>query len=457
MIPSILAQILGLAGITYFGLLIVNFFMPNSHFLERISSGFLVGLGIFTFVLFLTSWFLGLPFAVYPAMAILFWLILLSVFLSVLFKRKLLPGKSPTAAVNNILTWYGSLSVLEKGVVWLVVFIFFSVLVNNLYWPIWMWDAIALYDFRAKSIVSLGRVVGSFGVSNGTYPLLTSISHGLVYLFGGTNPQYLYFLFFLSLSLIFYHFLRKFLARKYSLITLLFLITIPLLIQQSQVTLTDLPQSAYLVPGFLYMILGLASGKKSYIALSSIFFSLSSWVRNEPFWAVGFFVLLILSFKRKWFILDGLYLFVIYLVHGVWSRFITLFSPPVTQAAGQGGDSTSFWGNYVNPTFWIIVGEFVFKNIIYPIWPIFLAMLILIFARRKRLSSVTKIALFSTISTFLFFVMGASVYIISYSEWQALYSSLQRILIFFDVLVVTSISLLLFPHQKKTGQEQPRA
>jgi len=359
MILNILGQILGLVAITFFGLLVVNLFMSKVHIFERVSLGFLVGLGIFTFVLFLANWFLAVPFEIFPVVAILFWLIILFGFINLLFRRKL-------SYKFNFIEWYRSLSGIEKGIALLIGFILFSVFVSDLYWPIWMWDAIALYDYRAKNMVLLGRIVGSFSVSSGTYPLLTSMSHGIIYLFGGTNPQYLYFLFLLSLSVIFYFFLRRFLVRKYSLISLLFLISIPLLTQQAQVALTDLPQSAYLVPAFLYLILGLSEENKSYIIFSGIFFTLSTWVRNEPFWMVGLFVLFIFSYKQKWFLLDGLYYIIVHIVSNIWNNFIVGHLPEVLKVETA---KVNFFSDYSTTLFrsnyWITVISFIFNNVLF--------------------------------------------------------------------------------------------
>jgi 4-amino-4-deoxy-L-arabinose transferase-like glycosyltransferase len=315
-----------------------------------------------------------------------------------------------------------------------------------------MWDAIALYDYRAKNMVLLGKIVGSFSVSSDTYPLLTSLSHGVIYLFGGTNPQYLYFLFLLSLSVIFYFFLRRFLSRKYCLVSLLFLISIPLLIQQAQVTLADLPQSAYLVPAFLYLILGLIGGKKSQILLSGMLFSLGAWVRNEPFWMVGFVVLFVFSFKRKWFIIDGLYCVFANIVSHFWVNFINSHSlASSTSEVVKPNLFTDQLHTLLSLHYWITVILFVFNNILLLTLPLYIAMILLLILKRKVLNKTAIILTCLICGIILLFTAGSAFYILTTDYWPALYSSLQRIIIFLDVLVVADISLLFFPGVSNFG------
>lgn len=444
MIQSIFLQIVGFLLITFFGYLIMNLLVPEISIMEKTSLGFLIGLGIFTFTLFLAGWFFYIPFKIYPVMAILLWLILTASYLNVILK-KIRNIKHDLRIIINPREFLPSFSWFEKVIVWILVFIFGSVLISDLYWPIWIWDAIALYDYRAKQMVLFGKIVGAFTVNPGSYPLLTSMVHGVIYLFGGNNPQYIYFLFFLALSLITYSFLRRLLKKSYALTSLLFIVIIPLFINQAQVTLPDLPQSAYLAPGFLYMILGLISDKKSYIVLSSVLFGLSGWVRLEPFWIVGFFILFVFSLKRMWIILDGVFLLISYFFNHTWNLFTKLFASNVAALSTHSSASTNFYANYLNPDFWSTLIGFVFKNIILPVWPLFLALIFLAILRRRNMAYVAKLTSFSTLSVFIFFVMGISVYIITFPDWQGLYSSLQRILIFLDILAGVSTSLLLFP------------
>jgi hypothetical protein len=146
--------------------------------------------------------------------------------------------------------------------------------------------------------------------------------------------------------------------------------------------------------------------------------------------------------------LDGLFLLLSYLVNHTWSLFTKLFASNVISLPSNNNANANFYGNYINPDFWRTLIGFVFKNIVLPVWPLFLALIFLLIIQRKNISDVAKLTSISTFLIFIFFVMGTSIYIITFTEWQALYSSLQRILIFLYVLAGVSTSFLLFPLQE---------
>jgi hypothetical protein len=438
-----LTQFVLLFLITFLGFAVVNIFLPKASLAEKISAGFLLGIAIFTYVIFLAGWLFNIPFRTAPVLVILFWLITVALYLNWVFFKWTSLKFNVVDKLKCLRISIISLPLFEKFLFVLLVFIFVSVLANNFFWPVWSWDALALYDLRARQLFLAGKIIGSFTVTGGSYPLLTSMSHALVYLFGGTNPQFIYSLFYLSLSLIVYSFLRRFLKRSHSLLALLFLVVTPVLVIQSESTLTDLPQSAYLVPGFLFAILGMNEDNKSYIVLSGLFFSLSLWVRNEPFWIVGFFVLIPYLFNKGWFNLGVWFYSTIFVVYCPWTYFVTAFAvkqayvPQPTENIIQITD-TRFW-----PT---LIG-FVLKNIIMPVWPVFLALIFLLIVKRKTLPKVVKLVSFSTLSVLVFLTAGTGVYMTFFNGWPALWSSLQRIVIFLYTLLIADVALLLFPQK----------
>jgi|GEM_PF-2920347 len=442
MIQNFILQPIFLLLITFFGYLVVNLISPQVKYIEKISLSFIIGLGLYTFVIFISNWLFGTPIKISPIIAILAWLVMTAIYLNLCFKRKNIFPFQINNWSKRTLRWTLGLSKFEKILFLILVFIFGSLLLSNLYWPIWSWDAVALFDFRARQILSFGQILGSFDLTPGSYPLLTSLAHVLVYIVGGKNPQYLYFLFLLSPSIIFYLFLRRFMERSHSLISLILLTSLPLVTVQTQSALTDLPQSAFLLTGFIYLILGLHDDKKYYVVLSGLLFSLSMWARNEPFWMLAMLVLFIFSFKRKWFILDGVFLATIYAISYPWTNFIKTNAVPLVYAADQ-LDTHNI--PLTNPMFWVVMPEFIFKNIIFPVWPFFLAFLLLLVIRRKNLTEIVKLITFSIFIILTFLVVGTSMFVITYPQWPALYNSLQRMLIFLYALLIADTSLLLFP------------
>jgi hypothetical protein len=87
-------SIFGFWGIFTFGFFLADSLLGRkSHILERISVGFLLGSGIFTFVLFLANWKLNIPFGKNESLTILLILNIFSFLLNILISRKGKSGK----------------------------------------------------------------------------------------------------------------------------------------------------------------------------------------------------------------------------------------------------------------------------------------------------------------------------------------------------------------------------
>ena len=162
---------------------------------------------------------------------------------------------------------------------------------------------------------------------------MTSLAHLWVYLLGGNSPVFIYSLFYLSLLLIFYGTLRRYSSRTISLIATLLLASTPLFFYQSMFAYTNIPYTAYIVSGTIYIFLWAKNGKKEYLILGALLTGLSTWTRSvEPFWLTNLFFVLAHSLYKKRYSAWVLYPAVFLTIQSPWRIFqkILIHVPYVT-------------------------------------------------------------------------------------------------------------------------------
>ena len=133
---------IGFAFTILFGFLISSLITKDLSLFEKLGLSFLLGLGIFTFLMFVFSW-AGLPISLTDYSLIL----IVGVGLLLVIQRKTIkrtivsPLKSIKMSKINLLD-----KILIIGIVSLVGYSLFT----SLYTPVIDWDSLVLYDFRAK-------------------------------------------------------------------------------------------------------------------------------------------------------------------------------------------------------------------------------------------------------------------------------------------------------------------
>jgi len=324
----IIVSVLGLFGIFTFGFFISDsVFGLKSHILERISVGFLLGSGLFTVILFLMNWWFKIPFKLEYAALILLVLNTLVFAGNIIIKR--LKGDRNLFKYNfNFKEGFGKLSGGEKVIVGVILFLFISSLIHNFYWPVKDWDALVLYDFRAKSFLATGFMADA--ISRGyftAYPLYTSLFHTFLYLFNFSNPVFIYTLLYMCLvSLFYFVMLRITNNRLLSLFLALFISINATIYRHSLISYTNSPYTIFLGVGFAYLIYSFFEKgiKTNMVYLGVLFISLGSWVRvSEPFWLLAVpFILLFLIYSKKIIHVLGL-LFILYIPRFLWFKFLS--------------------------------------------------------------------------------------------------------------------------------------
>jgi len=449
--------IFGFILIFILGFLLSKILVVKMHSVECFGVSFLVGLGVFTLIVFSYSSFLNIKITLQSVLVALVSGIVPLALLFKLLKRRV--------SFNLLRFWMNLKKIpsLEKLVALFLIGIFTISWLIATYFPVYIWDALAIYDFRGKIIASQGfyaQIAKNFFWFEG-YPLFTSLSHALVYLFGGKNPQFIYPLIYFSFIFAFYGNLRKFVARKTALISITLLASVPLLFQHSTFAYTNLPYSTFLSLGSIYLFTWFAKKKSlGYLILAAILTGLSTWTRStEPFWMVNILclaVLVIYRFKKYWLS------FIVYIVSfSVIREPWQLVNYYVLNGNGGSGlqvtkEASSYVGTIVHtvidPSRILEVSSFIYQNVITSWYPLLFLFLFCVVVNLKGFFKNTS-TLFLLI-IFLYFgllLYATYAYSFSVSYWYTIPDSARRMAMFFMPMMVYYIGLALdrFVYEKR--------
>ncbi len=421
------------ALITLFGYFVVNIIQGrNLQFLEKLALGFLVGIGFHTLVLFILNIF-GYKFSPGNAFFVLTMEVVFAIFLNLLSSKFRVNGNKKNTKLDD------KLDLLEKLGFSLLAILFMSSLAHNLYWPIADWDALTLYDFRARVFAETGfmdQVLSIHRYYLG-YPLFTSITHTVVYLYGSTNAHFVYSLFYGSFILLFFKRLSVVVQRKKALFFALALALTGEIYSHSTLAYTNLPYTIYYSLGLIYLFSWLRTKSIGDLITSALLVGLSSWVRSsEPFWVAPVIVVALVTFvERSW----GKGLFYALAVLGFkapWNAFLRSFYP----------DTTSSWVVQQKVDLYLLfyrfieVATYVAKNVIKKEMLLYAMFALSLFLIKKKEKS-TKIFASIIILNMLIVFGGIYVYSFVYAKWVLVGDSVSRMSMIFIPLVIFFLAL----------------
>jgi len=437
----------GLLGIFTFGFFVADILLGRkAHILERIAVGFLLGSGIFTFVLFLANWKLNIPFGLKESILILFSLNLASFLLNIFFAKK--------RKVKNIFNYnfnfkegFENLNSLEKIIIGLVLFLFFSSLIRNLYWSVSDWDALALYDFRAKVFLTDKSLVHA-ALNNDYfvhYPLYTSLLHLFVYQTGIVNPSFIYSFLYLCLIVVFYFSLRRYVSRFRSLIFTLILVFTPEFFGHSMMAYTNLPYSIFISLGVFYLYRWIKENNFSILVLSALLTSLSSWVRIiDSFWMVSVFVVALFSLKKKRWGELIFFTLTVFSTYYIWRSFMDfVFSRsninPLIPVSNYFSILARF--DFVR---WLEILGYLYKNVFSAWGALFFSFVVSVISVWHRRNKPEVVFYFFFVLFFLIFLLVGT-YLFSFVEpnWKSIPDSARRMSMFFLPLIIYYLGLIL--------------
>lgn len=268
-----------IAGLSLLGYRVLRLLDPRSGMLAILSAAYPLGAGIFTFLLFLTSW-IGLPVTSISVASqyALSLLLLLLIKLLIGRKRARMGGIEPvqdseSERLAGMLAVIAIISVLTLAGAYLAVMRSYST-----------WDAIGIWGVKGYGIAREGTIFaarrwGSHGLS---YPLNIPLQISLFHLFGG-DPFFLSKLIFpayySSLLLAVWALLRDRSREGMSLIGLILIATIPMLFEHGTIGYANLAFSYYVVIGFLVLIKSRLS--RPGVLIGAALLGIAVWTRPE--------------------------------------------------------------------------------------------------------------------------------------------------------------------------------
>jgi len=447
----IIISIFGLFGIFSFGFFVADFLLGRaSHILERISVGFLLGTGIFTFIIFLLNWLFNVSFSLGYELLVLLALNLIAFLINIVIGKQQ-KVKEPFNYNLCFTCGFKKLTLVEKVFLGITLFLCAYSLIMNMYWPVADWDALALYDFRAK-VFLVDKLVVPASLTNGyflQYPLYTSLIHTFFYHLGFANPKFVYTLFYFYFLVIFFFSLRRHVNRDKAMFFTAFLALVPELITHSTMAYTNLPYVVFFCSGIFYLYEWIRFEKISFLILSGLLVGLSRWVRTtEPFWAIPLLVVVWVSLKNKrW--KEIVYFFIpVYSLSRVWQVFVAHVAgllPHSTATLAKANPALSYLSLVEKVTFsrFVEVGIYLYKNV-FSVWGLILLIFILILilsvgqASRKKND---KIFLYITSLFLIFLYIGTIGFSMIYPGWQEIPESARRMSMVILPFLVYSISI----------------
>jgi len=434
----------GLFLIFLFGYKLSKILLPDVEKSEQISLGYILGIGIFTFIWFLLNW-AGIPYNLESGFALL----LLFNFILLVVDRllhKITKGKSIID-----LFYLKKLNTIEKFMIGVIVFLSVSALAQNIYWPIRYWDSLVLYDFRAKVFTQTGFMQEAItrGYFFG-YPLLTSLAHTWVYLLGGTNPSFLYALLYIFLLVNIFSNLKKLNIGRMMTIFLTVLVAVsPRLFDHTQWAYTNLPYSIYIVLGSIYLYFGIKKKNLRSFIVSALLIGLSTWTRTtEPFWLSCVAMGIIFSiFIKKW-LWPFFYVAIVGSIMLPWRIFESIYENTNANVLNQvvstsQGVIQNLQVSILKPTFNFFIINVVQMYLVYFIL-LGATLLIKLFIKSKEWFFAILI-IFDLALTFA----GILMFVKYTPYWQEIPDSLSRMVMFIPVLITFLLAELLSEIKKR--------
>ncbi len=424
--------------ILYLGYLSSYVMAKKLPLLERLGLSPLLGIGLTTVIMFFYSW-AGVKISSASVSLMVLSLVVVLRLTCLLFRRQI--GLNPPNVFKIIknLKWYEKLLCLSIFAVLLLSFVLAT------YFPVNVWDALALYDFRGKIIAETGyfvQIAGQFDYF-AHYPLLTSLTHAVVYLSGGSNPQFTYPLYLASLSLIMFSGIRRFAKRPIALIATLVVVMTPQFFEHSTIAYANLPYAVYYVVGILYLFFSIREDRLDYLLLASVLIGLSTWARSaEPFWITGIIIVTIFSLYKKSLYPLFSYLPGFLIIQQPWRIYLASLYGGHYSTLGQFSYSANAVLNFITFQRIIEVAAYIYRNIILSWGPIILLFLIALLIDFKRaLRGRNKIILLILTLNFLALFGGVYLFSVTINEWREIPDSARRMAMFFIPLLIFYIGI----------------
>lgn len=253
------------------GFLLSQRILGRTRWAENLALSFPIGVQIFTVILFMVNSYLGVQLSQLSGWTIL---IMLSLILWLVNSGNLWP------LVPKLKSFPRS-SLIFFGILF---FLFLTSFLTAHWFPITDWDAVTLYDFRAKVILRTGWISDTlFRAKFTDYPLLTTLAHWWMRVNGSSTPLPLYPTFIWTFSAAVFTALKKVMSNRTAFWAALFITLSPKLFEQSFVAYSNLPYTIYLILGLIYLHIWSEKGSTVDFVAGILLTLMSFWARTFPF------------------------------------------------------------------------------------------------------------------------------------------------------------------------------
>jgi len=342
-----------------------------------------------------------------------------------------------------------SFTFFELGMIIALALLFFWVLLQDVVWPPFSWDVLALYDFRGRVIADYHSLAQGFFTSqsnltayNYVYPFSTSILHGVIYITGGANPKFFYAFFYLGFVGLLYFCIRRYLSRLLSLFLTLFMAVTPDIIFPSTIAYPNIAYALLFSYSTIYFWKYMRYRKNGFLALSILLLPLSTWIRNsEPFWVINIIFMTIYFIKNRQILMIFAMLLIFFGIREIWPIyqghiFATSGQIKIDPPQGFHIDLTKIPESFL----------FTIKYFTGSWWQYFL---ILFFAAISSWKKVLRSSflIFWFISYLGISFLGTYFFAVSFSWWNQIGGSAERVSVFFAPLLLYLLAVI-FPDTK---------
>ena len=168
------------------------------------------------------------------------------------------------------------------------------------WYPVTDWDAVTLFDFRAKILMQTGQISDVlFRAKISEYPLFTSLIHFFIFRSNISSPMPLYALVYLFFGLHLYSLFHRILNVRTSLLFSLVILLAPKLFEHSLIAYTNLPYTIYLIIGTFYLYIWTNNHRRADLLLGIMFCLSTFWIRGFPFGIIPIFVAVATRIKSR--------------------------------------------------------------------------------------------------------------------------------------------------------------
>ena len=322
--------ILGLLFPTLFGFIISLLIVSDVPIFERISIAYGLGFGLLTLAMFFLN-VAGVKFSLINTVILISALMILSL-IYLLLRHKISSASLRELNVfKRIKQTISSLSIFEGIIIGLLTFFLLSNIAISVYWPVWEYDALSMFDFRARvfakteSISEAARTITIISPSYFlAYPPLTSLVNTWLYLCGWAHPKIFYPLLLISLAIISYYSLREYSRRYHALLFTLIIVTNPGVYFYAASSYINFPCAFYFAAGIMYLYRWMSTPKRGFLGLAGIFFALFAWTRQEsiPFFLGSLVILIIFAISQRRFFAPVLFALLYFSVEPLWRIYL---------------------------------------------------------------------------------------------------------------------------------------